>query len=148
MESYAPRGAIQVTPRTFDRLRARYDLEPRGTIEIKGKGPLDTYLLIGASDRPADRSMPPNTAPAANAAPRPSTARAGTLSHPGFELAGVRRITVSAKPRAAHLAPLAYGSLREKPPQHPAGGPVFNRRNPPRVVHFSTGASGPHFDRP
>jgi class 3 adenylate cyclase len=80
MESHAPRGAIQVTPRTFDRLRARYDLEPRGTIEIKGKGPLDTYLLIGASDRPADRSIQPNRAPAANAAPRPSTARAETPS--------------------------------------------------------------------
>jgi class 3 adenylate cyclase len=47
MESHAPPGAIQVTQRTYDRLRDRYELRPRGTIEVKGKGPLSTYLLIG-----------------------------------------------------------------------------------------------------
>ena len=29
------------------RLGARYELRRRGRIEIKGKGPTDTYLLIG-----------------------------------------------------------------------------------------------------
>jgi guanylate cyclase len=47
MESHAPPGAIQVTERTSDRLRDRYELRPRGTIEVKGKSPLTTYLLIG-----------------------------------------------------------------------------------------------------
>jgi adenylate cyclase len=47
MESHAPPGAIQVTERTYHRLRDRYELRPRGTIEVKGKGPLSTYLLIG-----------------------------------------------------------------------------------------------------
>jgi guanylate cyclase len=47
MESHAPPGAIQVTQRTYGRLRDRYELRPRGTIEVKGKGPLSTYLLIG-----------------------------------------------------------------------------------------------------
>jgi class 3 adenylate cyclase len=47
MESHAPPSTIQVTQRTYDRLHGRYELRPRGTIEIKGKGPLSAYLLIG-----------------------------------------------------------------------------------------------------
>ncbi|MDQ2939718.1 MAG: adenylate/guanylate cyclase domain-containing protein, partial [Actinomycetota bacterium] len=38
MESHAPPGTIQVTERTFDCLRHRYELRPRGTIDVKGKG--------------------------------------------------------------------------------------------------------------
>jgi class 3 adenylate cyclase len=47
MESHAPPGTIQVTQRTYDSLQDQYELRPRGTIEVKGKGPLTTYLLIG-----------------------------------------------------------------------------------------------------
>jgi adenylate cyclase len=47
MQSHAPRGAIQVTARTFDRLRHRYELRARGTIEVKGKGLMRPYLLLG-----------------------------------------------------------------------------------------------------
>ena len=47
MQSHAARGAIQVTARTFDRLRHRYELRARGTIEVKGKGLMRPYLLLG-----------------------------------------------------------------------------------------------------
>jgi adenylate cyclase len=47
MESHAPSGAIQVTGRVYDRLRDRFALEARGTVEIKGKGAMPTYLLRG-----------------------------------------------------------------------------------------------------
>jgi len=47
MESHAPPGTIQVTERTYERLRHRYELRQRGTIEIKGKGPMACYLLVG-----------------------------------------------------------------------------------------------------
>jgi class 3 adenylate cyclase len=47
MQSHASRGAIQVTARTFDRLRHRYELRARGTIEVKGKGLMRPYLLLG-----------------------------------------------------------------------------------------------------
>lgn len=50
MEAHAPPGGIQVTERAFERLRPRYELRPRGTIEVKGKGPMSTYLLIGRRD--------------------------------------------------------------------------------------------------
>jgi class 3 adenylate cyclase len=47
MESHGVPGAIQVTERAYERLRGRYELRPRGTIEVKGKGPMATYLLLG-----------------------------------------------------------------------------------------------------
>lgn len=47
MESYAPPGAIQVTDRTFERLRGRYEFRPREPIDVKGKGPMRPYLLLG-----------------------------------------------------------------------------------------------------
>jgi adenylate cyclase len=46
MESHAPPGAIQVTERTYNRLADRYEFEKRGSVEIKGKGAMTTYLLL------------------------------------------------------------------------------------------------------
>ncbi len=46
MESHALPGTIQVSARTHDRLRGRYEVRPRGTIEVKGKGPMEPYILI------------------------------------------------------------------------------------------------------
>jgi adenylate cyclase len=46
MEHHGVAGEIQVTERVYERLRSRYDLRPRGTIEVKGKGPMSTYLLL------------------------------------------------------------------------------------------------------
>jgi class 3 adenylate cyclase len=31
----------------YERLRDAYELSRRGTIEVKGKGPMTTYLLLG-----------------------------------------------------------------------------------------------------
>jgi guanylate cyclase len=47
MESHAPPGTIQVTERAYERLRASFVLRRRGTIEVKGKGEMDCYLLTG-----------------------------------------------------------------------------------------------------
>ncbi|MBI2762364.1 MAG: adenylate/guanylate cyclase domain-containing protein [Chloroflexi bacterium] len=47
MESHGVVGRIQVTEGTVQRLSDRYQFEGRGAIEIKGKGPLTTYLLVG-----------------------------------------------------------------------------------------------------
>jgi guanylate cyclase len=46
MESHAPPGAIQVTARTRELLRDAYELHPRGAIDVKGKGPMDAFLLV------------------------------------------------------------------------------------------------------
>jgi guanylate cyclase len=47
MESHGLPGEIQVTERVADVLGVDFDLRPRGTIEVKGKGPMSTYLLDG-----------------------------------------------------------------------------------------------------
>jgi class 3 adenylate cyclase len=47
MESHAQPGTIQVTERTYERLRERYELRPRGAVDVKGKGPMTPYLLLG-----------------------------------------------------------------------------------------------------
>jgi class 3 adenylate cyclase len=60
MESHAEPGSIQVTERTYQRLRPDFELQPRGTIEVKGKGPMRSYLLTGrSSGRARDRAKQP-----------------------------------------------------------------------------------------
>ena len=47
MESHGLPGTIQVTERTYERLRDHYEFRARGTIDVKGKGSMTTYLLVG-----------------------------------------------------------------------------------------------------
>lgn len=45
MESYGLENVIQVTAAVRDKLNGAYAFEPRGPIDIKGKGPMMTYIL-------------------------------------------------------------------------------------------------------
>jgi class 3 adenylate cyclase len=47
MESHSMDGRIQVTAATYQHLKANYHLDPRGAIDVKGKGSLETYWLVG-----------------------------------------------------------------------------------------------------
>jgi class 3 adenylate cyclase len=47
MESHGLAGCIQVTAAAYTRLRERYTFTDRGTIDVKGKGTMSTYLLTG-----------------------------------------------------------------------------------------------------
>ena len=47
MESHGIPGRIQVSESTYERLKGIYVFEERGEIEIKGKGRMKAYLLIG-----------------------------------------------------------------------------------------------------
>ncbi len=47
MESHSLPGRIQVTAATYERLRDQYRFEDRGDIEVKGKGRLRAFLLVG-----------------------------------------------------------------------------------------------------
>jgi class 3 adenylate cyclase len=47
MESHGQIGAIQVSQSTYDLLRDQFTFQARGPVEIKGKGPMSTYLLTG-----------------------------------------------------------------------------------------------------
>lgn len=58
MESHGLPGAIQVTERAYEQLRHRYDLRRRGTIEVKGKGAMTTYLLLSRRSEPNAAAKP------------------------------------------------------------------------------------------
>jgi guanylate cyclase len=47
MESHGTPGEIQVTASTRELLQDEFDLEPRGTVTIKGKGAVETWYLVG-----------------------------------------------------------------------------------------------------
>jgi class 3 adenylate cyclase len=47
MESQGVAGCIQVTARTYERLKDGYRFERRGPVQIKGKGAMVTYFLVG-----------------------------------------------------------------------------------------------------
>ena len=52
MESQGVAGCIQVTDRAYRRLRDRYRFERRGPVQVKGKGELVTWFLVGRADQP------------------------------------------------------------------------------------------------
>ncbi|HEX8123095.1 MAG TPA: adenylate/guanylate cyclase domain-containing protein [Solirubrobacteraceae bacterium] len=47
MESHAEPGTIQVTARAYDALRHGFELSERGSIDVKGKGAMTSYVLVG-----------------------------------------------------------------------------------------------------
>ena len=47
MELTGVAGCIQVTTRTYQRLRDRYRFQRRGLVAVKGKGEMVTYFLLG-----------------------------------------------------------------------------------------------------
>ncbi len=48
MESHGEPGTIQISERVADALRSQFEVEPRGTISIKGKGEMRAFVLAGA----------------------------------------------------------------------------------------------------
>jgi class 3 adenylate cyclase/integral membrane sensor domain MASE1 len=61
MESQGTEGCIQVTETTYRILQAKYLLQKRGTIEVKGRGEMVTYWLLsrrrGEIERPASSQI-------------------------------------------------------------------------------------------
>jgi guanylate cyclase len=48
MESHGTPGEIQITRATYELVKDDFDCRPRGTIQIKGKGEMETWYLIGS----------------------------------------------------------------------------------------------------
>ncbi len=63
MESQALAGKIQVTAATYERLREQYLFKERGLIQVKGKGEMMTYFLIGTNNSLALRDFPMKKCP-------------------------------------------------------------------------------------
>jgi class 3 adenylate cyclase len=47
MESHGVTGCIQVTERTYQRLRNGYRFQRRGPIQVRGMGEMVTWFLVG-----------------------------------------------------------------------------------------------------
>ena len=47
MQSHGVPGKIQITRATYELLKDDFICEPRGSIEIKGKGEMETWFLVG-----------------------------------------------------------------------------------------------------
>jgi class 3 adenylate cyclase len=52
MESHGLPGCIQVTERTYQRLRDRYRFQRREPVQVKGKGKMRTYILLARQPPP------------------------------------------------------------------------------------------------
>ena len=55
MESHGVPGAIHVSDATFEETKGIFEFESRGTINVKGKGEMKTYLLVGRHPPPEER---------------------------------------------------------------------------------------------
>jgi adenylate cyclase len=55
MESTDVEGRIQVPQSVYERLKDEYLLEERGVVDIKGKGPMHTWYLVGRRNGDAPR---------------------------------------------------------------------------------------------
>jgi class 3 adenylate cyclase len=53
MESQGVEGTIQVTEATLDLLDDLFVAESRGVIEVRGKGPMTTFLIRPQAHEPA-----------------------------------------------------------------------------------------------
>jgi guanylate cyclase len=47
MESHGVRDAVQISAATYALVHDRFDCTPRGTIDVRGKGPLPTWVVDG-----------------------------------------------------------------------------------------------------
>ena len=47
MESHGTPNSILISAATHRHIHERFRLEPQGTVDIKGKGPMETFILLG-----------------------------------------------------------------------------------------------------
>lgn len=70
MKSSGEPGMIQVTEATFAKIRDEFLLEPRGVVDIKGRGKIKTYLLTGRKRDDAGNYLRPHPEARSEAEPR------------------------------------------------------------------------------
>jgi guanylate cyclase len=51
MESHGLSGSVQITQATYELIKDEFICEPRGTVNVKGKGEMDVWLVIAAKEK-------------------------------------------------------------------------------------------------
>jgi class 3 adenylate cyclase len=60
MESHGTAGAVQITRATFERVEDVFLCEPQGMAEIKGKGPMPIWHVVGRREAPSGLAPAPS----------------------------------------------------------------------------------------
>jgi guanylate cyclase len=47
MESHGLGGTIQITRETYEAIKDEFTCEPRGTVDVKGKGEMEVWFVLG-----------------------------------------------------------------------------------------------------
>ena len=71
MESHGAAGRIQITRATYQLLADEFECEQRGTINVKGKGEIDTWYLVRPRSERSDRDRRDGTRLSPATEPRP-----------------------------------------------------------------------------
>jgi guanylate cyclase len=53
MESHGVSGAIQITRATYELIQDEFVCEPRGTVNVKGKGEMEVWVVMSAKENPS-----------------------------------------------------------------------------------------------
>jgi guanylate cyclase len=57
MESHGMGGTIQITRATYELIKEDFVCEPRGSVDIKGKGEMEVWLVVGVEERQAESGV-------------------------------------------------------------------------------------------
>jgi len=50
MESHGLGGAVQITGATYELIKDEFVCEPRGTVDVKGKGEMEVWLVVSGKE--------------------------------------------------------------------------------------------------
>ena len=57
MESHGLGGTIQITRATYELIKDEFQCEPRGTLDVKGKGEMEVWLVIAAKSKVSEQGV-------------------------------------------------------------------------------------------
>ena len=74
MESHGQKGTVHVSESTAQLIEKEFRLEPRGAIQVKGKGEMKTYFVAGERSSGTGTARPAEPAPSASGEPETQSA--------------------------------------------------------------------------
>ena len=125
MESHGTPGEIQITRATYELVKDEFDCRPRGTIDVKGKGPMETWYLVrsrspGGAVVRAQMTSSPGARPspwwnAASKSSAPSTSRSDAARPSAERPPKVAATSTPVRARTAEADPSASAANSGRP---------------------------------
>jgi adenylate cyclase len=57
MESHGASGTIQITQATYELIKDEFVCEPRGMMDVKGKGEMEVWMVVAAKEGLAEQGV-------------------------------------------------------------------------------------------